>query len=194
MGAAAEWALPEINSALKKGFVSQDIQIDFSAAITRQEFCGMAVMFLEYALKKDFKTILTDMGLFDEYFTYYDNQPPFFDTGDEYVLAAYTLGILDGFTAPAEPGAGVFTPDGSVSRQEAATMLMRICRILGMDTADPPVPDIADLDAADSWARDGINFVCANGIMDGKNAAEPMFDPKGLFTIQDSIVAFDRIR
>jgi len=51
-----------------------------------------------------------------------------------------------------------------------------------------------DMDSAGSWARDGINFVSANGIMGGISAAAPTFDPGGAVTRQESIVIFDRIR
>jgi len=73
-------------------------------------------------------------------------------------------------------------------------MLMRVCKVIGMDTSNPPVSDFTDLDAADGWARDGINFVRANGIMSGTSSTTPTFSPKETYTRQESIVTFDRIR
>ena len=73
-------------------------------------------------------------------------------------------------------------------------MLMRECRVLGMDTENPPVSDFVDMDAAEDWAYDGINFVRANGIMKGTSISRPNFNPNGIYTRQDSILTFNRIK
>jgi hypothetical protein len=187
MGTAAEWAKTEIISALKKGFIQQEIQEDFARVITRQEFCLMAVLFVEYALDKDIDYVLTEKGLALDYYA-------FSDTSDSYILAAFALGITNGTRAPTETMPGLFTPGGQFSRQEAATMLMRVCKVIGMDTVNPPVSDFMDLNTAAVWARDGINFVRANGIMGGVSSTTPTFNPKGTYTRQESIVTFDRIQ
>jgi hypothetical protein len=186
MDTISQWAKAEIDNALGKGFVPQDIQENFAAVITRQEFCRMAVMFVEYALGKDIDDILTEKSLSRDYYAFYD-------TPDPYILAAYALGITNGTRAPTETSSGLFTPDGQFSRQEAATMLMRICRVIGMDTNNPPVSDFTDMSEASAWAYDGINLVRANGIMNGTSATMMTFSPRGLYTRQESIVSFNRI-
>ena len=184
---ASAWAQYEIASAVGKGIVPVDLQDDYKNVITRQEFCRMAVQFVEYALGKDIGTELAERGLSL-------NPNAFSDTTDASILAAYALGITNGTKAPTATAPGLFTPNGQFSRQEAATMLMRVCNLLGMDTVAPPDSDFVDLDTADSWARDGINFVRANGIMGGTSSATPTFSPKDTYTRQESIVTFDRIR
>ena len=185
---AAKWALSEIYSALNKGFVPEEIQNGYSDVITRQEFCRMAVMFVEYALYNDIDIILSDKGLTRDPDT-------FTDTSDPYILAAFALGITNGTKAPTDTAPGTFTPDGQFSRQEAATMLMRVCIVIGIDAeSSPPAPDFVDMDDADIWAHEGISYVRAIGIMNGTSATTPTFSPKGTFTRQESIVTFDRIR
>jgi len=43
---ASEWARAEIISAVEKGFVPEELQYNYTTAITRQEFCWMAVLFV----------------------------------------------------------------------------------------------------------------------------------------------------
>ena len=112
---------------------------------------------------------------------------------DQHILAAYALGITTGTKASTNTIPRLFDPEGQFTRQEAATMLMRVCRVLNMDTNDIPVSDFVDMNTADSWAHEGINFVRAIGIMDGTSATKPTFSPRGMFTRQESIIILNRI-
>ena len=183
---ASEWARAEIMYAIAMGFVPDNIQDDYAKVITRQEFCRLAVRFVEYALDKDIEEILIERGL---------SRSPgsFTDTTDPYIMAAYALGITNGTKAPTDTAPGLFSPNGQFSRQEAATMLMRVCWVIGMDSDGLPPADFVDLDAAESWARNGISFVRAKGIMGGTSASIPTFNPRGTYTRQESIVTFSRI-
>jgi hypothetical protein len=185
LDSASDWALDDIQSAYNKGFIPEGIQGDYGKVITRQEFCSMVVMFVEYALEHDINEILARRDLS------YDSGV-FYDTTDSYILAAYALGITNGTKAPTESEPGRFSPNGQFSRQEAATMIMRACKLLWK--ADiVPTSDFEDLSEADNWALEGINFVYAYDIMNGVNATTPIFNPKGTYTRQESIVTFNRI-
>jgi WD40 repeat protein len=179
-GSAAAWAQEGIASAVDKGFVPPDIQNSYTSVITRQEFCRMAVKFVEYISGKGIDAVLADNGV---------SRDPgaFSDTSDPDILAAYALGITNG------TGGGQFSPDGQFTREQAATMLMNTCRAVGMDVDNPPTSDFSDLASASPWAVDGINFVRANGIMSGTSTAGSVFTPKTTYTRQESIVTFDRI-
>lgn len=184
---ASQWAWGEIISAYNKGFIPEEVQENYYSIITRREFCRMAVMFVEYTFNKHINDILAERGLSR-------NLGVFSDTSDPYILAASALGITNGTKAPTETQPGTFTPDGQFSRQEAATMLMRTCKAIGMDIENPPVSDFTDLYAAYTWAQDGINFVRARGIMQGTSTTSPVFNPRGTYTRQESIITFDRIQ
>jgi hypothetical protein len=60
---ADEWARDHIVSAISKGFVPEDIQNYYRAAITRAEFCRMAVRWLQYATGRHIDSILTERGV-----------------------------------------------------------------------------------------------------------------------------------
>jgi hypothetical protein len=177
---AAAWAREGVNSAIAKGFVPIEIRNDYTSVIRRREFCRMAVKFVEYRTGKTMETVLQEKGLSID-------PGDFSDTSDFYILAACALGITSG------TGDGKFFSNGRLTREQAATMLMNTCKALGMDVSNPPTSDFTDLDAASSWAVDGINFVRANGIMNGTSADGSVFTPKATYTRQESIVAFDRI-
>jgi hypothetical protein len=146
----------------------------------------MAVMFVEYAFNNDIDYVLAEKSLSRD-------PDAFSDTSDPYILAAFALGITKGTKAPASTQPGLFTPNGIFSRQEAATMLMRVCEVINMVKDNSPTADFVDLNTADTWAHAGINFVRAHNIMGGVSTATPTFSPKGTYSRQESIVTFDRI-
>ncbi|MDR1580145.1 MAG: S-layer homology domain-containing protein [Synergistaceae bacterium] len=143
---AAAWAREGIDSAVDKGFVPPDIQNNYTSVITRQEFCRMAVKFVEYMSGEGIDAVLADNGVSRD-------PSAFSDTSDSDILAAYALGITNG------TGGGQFSPNGQFTREQAATMLMNTCKAIGMDVDSPPVSDFTDLGSASPWAVDGINFV-----------------------------------
>lgn len=161
-----------------KGFVPLELQNNFQNVITREEFCRMAVKWVEYATGKSIDTILSERGLSR-------NPNAFTDTSDSDILAAFALGITSGV------GNNLFNPSGQFSREQAATMIMNTCRAIGANVDNPPASGFADMGSAASWAVNGINFVRANGIMQG--TGNNNFTPQGTYTIEQSIVTFNNI-
>jgi len=181
------WARERITAAIAKGFVPADIQDNYKNVITREEFCRMAVKWVEYIIGKNIVEILTEKDLTI-------NQNAFFDTSNQDILAAFALGIISGEIAPSGGTPGVFNPRGNFTRQQAAVMVMNTCKAIGADVSSPPTADFADLNLAAAWARQGINYARANGIMAGITTSPPyIFSPNGTFTRQDSIVLFHNI-
>ena len=178
---AASWARVGILDAVDKGFVPEDLQDDYTNVITRQEFCRLAIKFVEYGTGKSIDVILAERGV---------TRTPgvFSDTSDPEILAAYALGITSG------TGGGKFSPNGVFSREQAATMLMNTCKVVGMNIQEAPTAGFVDIDSASSWAVDGINFCYANSIMSGTSTTSLIFTPKGTFTRQESIITFNSIR
>lgn len=183
---ADTWAQSEITSAVRKGFVPTDLQNNYKSTITREQFCRMAVMYLEYATGKDIDTILSERNLTID-------EDAFEDTDNKYILAAYALEITKGTRAPSEGKPGVFDPNGSFNREMAATMLARVSKVLGQDTDNAPDAGYADIGAASSWAVNSINFCYASDVMTGTSKTPLKFSPKEAYTIQQSIATFDRM-
>ncbi len=83
-----------------------------------------------------------------------------------YVGTACTYGIVNGTSAT------TFTPEGTITRQEAAVMVARAAKLCGMDTA-LSAAEIRDLLAqfsdyvtTDEWAREGLAFCYGADILD----------------------------
>lgn len=187
LATAATWAQAGIQSAYTKGFIPTDIQGSYGKAITRAEFCRMAVQWLEYVMGKNIDAILTEQGKSR-------NTNAFDDTKDTYILAAYALGITSGTVAPTATTPGKFSPNSDFTRQEAAAMVRNVCKAYGANVSQAPDQGFTDLGAAARWAVDGINFCKANGIMSGTGTTSPKFSPASPYTRQESILTFDNIK
>lgn len=183
---ADTWAQSEITSAVRKGFVPTDLQNNYKSTITREQFCRMAVMYLEYATGKDIDTILSERNLTID-------EDAFEDTDNKYILAAYALEITKGTSAPSEGKPGVFDPNGSFNREMASTMLARVSKVLGEDTENAAGAGYTDISSASNWAVNSINFCYASGVMKGTSTTPLKFSPKEAYTIQQSIATFDRM-
>ena len=176
---ASDWAKSDIKSAIAKGFVPTQLQNNYKDIITRAEFCRLAVKYIENKLSKNIDTILAENGVSR-------NINAFTDTKDSDILAAFALDITGG------TGNGQFSPNGQINREQAATMIRRVCKILGMDINNSPNSNFADIKTAEDWAIDGINFCRANGIMNGTENNN--FSPKKAYTREQSIMTFNNIK
>ena len=175
---SAAWARGGITGAIGKGFVPGALQNDYSKVITRAEFCRMAINWVEFITGKDIDSILSERGLSRD-------KDAFTDTTEPNILAAFALGITNG------TGSNEFSPDAEFSREQAAAMIMNACKVIGADADNTPPSDFADLDQAAGWARAGIDFVRAYGIMQG--TGNDCFSPKSTFTREQSIITFNNI-
>ena len=181
------WARAAIESAYAKGFIPADIQSSYTDVITRAEFCRLAVMWMEYVLGQGIDEILAQRA--DSL-----REGTFSDTSDPAILAAFKLRIINGTTMPAAGSPGVFTPNGNFNRQMAARLIMNVCEAVGADISNPPASDFVDLNTAETWARDGINYCRKYGIMGGTSTATPTFSPNDNYTRQQGIMTFDNIK
>lgn len=114
------------------------------------------------------------------------------DTNNLAIEACYHLGIVNGKSDTE------FDPYASITRQEAATMLLRLCDVLDLDTsARTPESQFSDFNQVDSWAKDGVLAISAlkntNGeaIMGG--TSEATFDPLGTYTLEQAITTLVRL-
>jgi len=176
---ASSWARDGINSAYTKGFIPYDIMGNYTNIITREEFCRMAVLFVEYWTGKNIDDVMTERHV---------SRDPnaFTDTNDPDVLAAFALGITNG------TGDGKFTPDGDITREQAAQFMYNIInwgRIM-IYYSDPGFVDAASIS---DWAREAVNHCYGFGIMKGTSETALVFSPKMTFTREQSIVMFDRM-
>lgn len=138
-GAPSSWAEESIEKAIAAGIVPEEIQSQYIRKITRQEFCKLVVM--TYMAKTNY--VLEN-----------DAENPFIDVNDDYVTAAYNLKIVAGI------GEGIFAPENSITRQEAAVMLNNLAKLLNVKGTEKTVK-FTDESYFATWARDAIYSVAA---------------------------------
>ncbi|MFD0868195.1 WG repeat-containing protein [Paenibacillus residui] len=172
-----DWAADGISVAIEAGLIPPALQKDYRNKITRQEFSTLVIHFIEAQTGTGIDHFLLEKNVSMP-------EPPFTDTVDKDVLAAYTLGIVSG------KGAGRFDPEGSLTREEAAVMLRNTANVLDLDTAAPPA-SFADNELIAGWAYDSVAYVVSRGIMNGVGNNE--FDPKGSYTRQQAYLTILRL-
>lgn len=180
----SNWAIEEVNAALKLNLVPVTLNDSYTAHINRQQFSELIVNLFS----------VVDGLTVDEWMDHMQDNLPndvFDDTDDPIVLAAYHLGIVNG------KGARRFDPNGKITRQEAAVMLQRAALKLGIEaTADSP--SYADHTDIANWAIDGIIYVAAledkttgKAVMGG--VANNRFDPSGNYTCEQAFITIKRL-
>ncbi|MBR5536497.1 MAG: S-layer homology domain-containing protein [Clostridia bacterium] len=130
---------------------------DMTKPVTRAEFASVAVMFYE--------------ALTGETVDYGDLDNPFSDVSDDQtdVLAAAALGVVKG------TGGDKFDPNGSLTREQAVTMLGRVVELaefgevddgsrLELGDREMTFPDQA---AIGSWAANYVNYFVSHKVVDG---------------------------
>ncbi len=177
MDAPAAWALQEVNEAIAKGLVPSEMQSDYSKPITRKEFSKLVVTMIEKKSGKTIDQFIADKGLS------MPEQTPFTDVDDHYVNSAYSLAIVNGI------GHGLFDPDKTINRQEAAKMLTATATALGYKT-DASMPHFTDEASIDEWAKPYIGYMNEIGVMKGSSGK---FDPKGTYVRQMAFITMNRI-
>lgn len=171
----SSWALPEVTAAKKTGLVPDDLAGQYNVAITRAEYCCLAVRLIEVYSGRSITDIVKSV-----------NSHIFKDTEDSSVLYAQALGIVEG------RGGGIFDPNGKINRQEAAKILVntyRTCAFLPVHTR--PMPLYGDRAQIDLWAEEGIRYMGEWGVMIG--IGNNLFAPKKDYTREQSVSTMIRL-
>jgi len=139
-----------IEALADRGVINGMTQDTFApdAGLTRAQFCAIVVRAL--GLAEEQTQAFTDVSLTDWFCGF--------------VGAASSAGIVNGI------GNGKFAPQGAITREQAATMLARASKQLGLsgqakhpDTALAGYPDAAK---AQAYAVDALAFCAENGILE----------------------------
>lgn len=141
----------------------------------RKEFAQLATNLLEVYYDQDIDSIMADRGVTVGSFT---------DTDDPDVLAASALGIVSGYN-------GQFSPDNYITRQEAAAILMRTAKLLGLDDKTANITGFADYGQISTWARDSVAYCVAHDIMSGTSATT--FAPSDNYSTEQCVVTILRL-
>ena len=169
----SDWARDGVWAAICGKLVPNDLQGNYAANITREEFCRLMVTLVE---QKTGRALPAPAA-------------PFTDTQSPAVAAAYAAGIVKGTSDT------TFTPAGSITRQEAAVMLSRTAGVLGLTAGTGE--SFSDAGAIASWAADGVAFT--SGLTDSTGArvmggtGNGAFSPAAFYTREQAVLTALRL-
>ena len=174
---ASDWAKPEIEKAQSYGLIPDALKdADLTKPITRAEFAAIAIKTYENFTGTTVTPVATN---------------PFVDTNDPNVLKAYSINIVNGTTAT------TYTPNGVLSREQAATMLTRVEKkvyipgwTLAADnsyTLNFTQPaKFADDNKISEYAKTSVYFMNVKGVING--TGNNMFSPAVTATRQEALI------
>ena len=162
----SSWAAGQLSQAAVAGIVPDSFESRYTQAATRAEFCALAVRLYE---KVTGETIT--------------QRATFSDTTDFNVQKMAGLGVVNGV------GGGKFDPNGTLTREQAATILARLAEAMGHPLPQA-APSFSDSAAISSWAAAGVGQVQAAGIMAGDGSA---FIPQSAYTREQCILTALRL-
>lgn len=171
LGAAAAdtpsaWAVEDVQASIDAGIVPAALRSDYAAPITRSRFCALATAVYETVTGSEIT-----------------QRRSFTDTREVPVEKMAAVGVVDGV------GDGRFDPDGTLTREQAATIIDRLSTALGYPLADSTTT-FADKHSISYWATAAVGRVQAAGIMNG--VGDNTFSPQGSYTVEQSIVTMLR--
>lgn len=176
----SNWAIPEINAAIDANIVPDHLQGNYRTNITREEFCNLAMALINANISSDEITfMLNTCGI-----SYLEAKASFNDTYNGDVLTCYRLGIIAG------RGNGVFDPNASITRNEAAIILTNTANVLKIQALGKDIV-YSDLNLVPLWSQKYVSFVTKAGIMSG--GANKTFNPTGLYTRQEAVATMHRM-
>ncbi len=165
----SDWALGDVKKAAEANITSNDITYNYRKAITRAEFCALTYNFIINNIKPPVPKASIN----------------FTDTSSVEVNVLYDMGIIKG------KAEGIFAPNDFLTREEAATIIIRLVNTL------MPVPvtemyyaydDEADISP---WAADSVQIISNMGIM--KGVGNNSFAPLATYTTEEAIVTLVRL-
>lgn len=160
--APSSWAANEVNQAIDARLVPAALRTNYTQAITRAEFCALAVALYESATGN----VIT-------------NRQTFSDTNDVNVQMMAAIGVVNGV------GNNMFNPNGSLTREQAATMLARLAEAIGKPLTKRAAT-FSDNGNISSWAIEAVGQIQAAGIMQGMG--NNLFSPRATYTREQSII------
>ena len=167
--APSEWASKDIDYALAVGITDYGKDYLYKENITREEFCELIYNLI--VLSSDEITApITDS---------------FTDTKNDKILMLNGLGIINGKSATE------FAPNDYLTREEAATIIVRMVNKVFPMAATEMWFEYDDINEVSEWASDSIQTISNLGFMNG--VGNNRFAPKDTYTTEQAIVTLVRV-
>lgn len=169
----SNWALETVDTARETGILDVSEQYSYTAPINREDFCTLAMR------------TLTKCGIT----TGEAAENPFTDTENEDVVTLYNLGVINGKSET------TFAPYDNITREEAAAILHRMCKTLGVEDVyfDYRLSSYCFYDRSEfsEWATEHIYNIYLHGIMTG--VGNDKFAPKEFYTTEQAVATMVRL-
>lgn len=192
----SDWAGAEVAEAIELGIVPEDIRCDYKSCATREEFAMVSVLFVARHFDMEVEDMMdsyisTHVDSYGEPLTFRENV--FTDIDDSpykyYIECANNLGIVNG------RGDDTFDPKASITRQEAATMLLRAYFCYGggvkLGPKSAAVDNFADKDSIASFADTPVRYMYQWDVM--KGVSDTHYEPLATYTREQCYVTFVRL-
>ena len=136
--------------------------------------------------RDEFAAVL--MGIYNEACQNYYTFPYYPDRFTDSVSSRYAaeikkaniMGIINGTSET------TFSPDSNITREDTATLIFRLIKLMYPQEASTSDKIIADREQISDYALASVEFCMNSGIMNGTGG--DMFSPKGLLTRQEAMV------
>jgi len=165
----SEWAASDVKKAEVLNITEKGEFYRYEMAITREEFCEM-IYNLVVLVSPDIEYFVSDS---------------FADTKNEKVLKLNSLGIINGKTATD------FAPNDYLTREEAATIIVRMINKIIPIAATEMWFEYDDINEVSEWASDSIQTISNLGFMNG--VGNNKFAPKETYTTEQAIATLVRV-
>ena len=167
--APSEWAAKDVDFARAVGITDYGKDYFYKENITREEFCEL-IYNLIVLTSDEITTPITDS---------------FTDTKNDKILMLNGLGIINGKSATE------FAPNDYLTREEAATIIVRMVNKVFPMAATEMWFEYDDIDQVSEWASDSIQTISNLGFMRG--IGNNNFAPKDTYTTEQAIVTLVRV-
>ena len=167
----SQWAVEYINEAVDMEILDTEKTYNYTSPITRLEFCELI-----------FEAIKKHSGLGNKLDISFPS--PFSDTDSQAVTLMNVAGIINGKSDT------IFAPDDFLTREEAATIIVRTVDVLGTPVSTEVYYEFKDLDQISDWAMDSVQKICNFKFMIG--VGDNRFAPKDTFTTEQAITTIVR--
>jgi len=165
----SDWAKADIEKAKELNIISYGGDYNYPAPITREEFCEL-IYNLMIATKKDVTVPITEK---------------FTDTRNKTIFILNSLGIINGKSETE------FAPNDLLTREEAATIIIRMINKVMPMAATEMWFEYDDIDEISEWASNSIQVISNLGFMRG--VGNNKFAPKDTYTTEQAIATLVRV-
>ncbi len=179
----SDWAKESVEKAFGLGFLDNEKEYEFQTDISRLDFCGLIFClvaetpyFMSWC-EENIEEDQTELPSFIE--------RPFVDTEDVGVLFLHHIGIIAGKTETE------FAPDDKLTRQEAATIIVRMLDVVSPMAATEMWYEYSDIKDISDWALNSVQIISNLGFM--KGVGDNSFAPKDTYTTEQAVATVIRV-